>query len=209
MLDNLTALARGVCLVAALTVTAGRLEAQQGSARFDRPVTAAADQALFSQAVLGQANQARRRQGLAPLALDPRLTRAAADHAGNMARLATLGHVLPVRGQRDLRQRMDRLSVGYRNAAENIAQDKLFRLLGRPISKSSRGCAFTYGDTGEAVPVHSYASLAASTVGRWMASAKHRASLLSPRFRTAGGGVALDPGGAACGDLYVVMTFAG
>ena len=77
-----------------------------------------------------------------------------------MARLRTHSHVLPVRGQKDLSQRMHRQSLEFRKAAENIAMDKVYRLLGRPISMSSRGCSFVYDDTREPVPMHTYASLA-------------------------------------------------
>jgi uncharacterized protein YkwD len=113
-----------------------------------------------------------------------------------------------VRGQRDLSQRMHRQSLEFRKAAENIAMDKVYRLLGRPISMSSRGCSFVYGDTGEPVPRHTYASLARAVVARWLASPKHRSSLLSAGYARLGAGVGVDPGGANCGDFYLVQDFA-
>jgi uncharacterized protein YkwD len=171
--------------------------------QLDRP-----DQTLFNEAVLIFSNQVRRQHGRAPLRHDAALSRAAADHAENMARLRTHSHVLPVRGQRNLSQRMHRQSLEFRNAAENIAMDKVYRLLGRPISMSSRGCSFVYGDTREPVPVHSYATLARQVVNRWLASPKHRASLLSPTYRRLGAGIGVDPEGTACGDFYLVQDFA-
>ena len=125
-----------------------------------------------------------------------------------MARLKTHSHVLPVRGERELTQRLKRQSVSFRLAAENIAMDKVYRLLGRPISMNSSGCNFTYGDTREPVPKHTYASLAEQVVNRWLASPGHRKSLLSTRFQRLGSGVGIDPGGVACGDLYLVQNFA-
>lgn len=166
------------------------------------------DQTLFSEAVLIYSNAARRQQGRAPLRLDPGLARAAADHANNMARLRTHSHELPVKGQKVLSQRIKRQSVTFRQAAENIAMDKVYQLLGRPISMSSKGCNFVYGDTRQAVPIHSYASLAEQVVSRWLASPKHRASLLSPTYRRLGAGVGVDRDGPACGDLYLVQDFA-
>ena len=166
------------------------------------------DQRLFNEAVLIFSNQVRSRHGRAPLRGDAGLTRAAADHALNMARLRTHSHVLPVRGQRDLSQRMHRQSLAFRKAAENIAMDKVYRLLGRPISMSSRGCSFVYGDTGEPVPRHTYASLARAVVARWLASPKHRSSLLSASYARLGAGIGVDPGGANCGDFYLVQDFA-
>ena len=178
-------------------------------ARLQQPIAARGiDQGLFNEAVLYYSNAARRAHGRPPLANDPRLAEAAADHARNMARLRDHSHELPVRGQANLKQRMKRQSVSYRLAAENIAMDNVYRLLGRPISMSSRGCSFTYADTKGVVPIHTYASLAEQVVGRWLASPKHRASLLSGKFVRLGSGVGVDPGGAACGDLYLVQDFA-
>jgi hypothetical protein len=75
--------------------------------------------------------------------------------------------------------------------------EKVLRLLGRPIATGAEGCRFTYADTGEPVPVHTYASLARSAVARWMASPGHLASLLSPGFRRIGSAVAPRPEGTA------------
>jgi uncharacterized protein YkwD len=169
----------------------------------DRP-----DQSLFNEAVLIYSNEVRRQHGRAALRPDPGLSRAAVDHARNMARLRTHSHVLPVRGQADLSQRMHRQSLEFRKAAENIAMDKVYRLLGRPISMAHQGCSFTYGDTNQPVPIHTYASLAEEVVSRWLASPKHRASLLSNGFQRLGAGVGVDPKGPACGDFYLVQTFA-
>ncbi len=196
------------CAILLLSAAAGAAGAQQLPSRMNQPISDRPDQALFAEAVLIYSNAARRQAGRPPLALDPRLTQAAADHARNMARLRTHAHVLPVRGQKDLKQRMQRVSASYRNAAENIAMDKVYRLLSRPISMSSRGCDFIYGDTKQQVPVHTYASLAQSVVNRWLASPKHRSSLLSAKFTRLGSGVGVDPDGPACGDLYLAQTFA-
>lgn len=168
----------------------------------------APDQALFGEAVLRFSNAARRANGRAPLRLDARLGRAARDHARNMARLRTHAHVLPVRGETDLAQRMHRQSLKFRLAGENIARDKVLRLLGRPVSAAHEGCSYTYFDTGLPVPRHTYATLAEQVVKRWLASPGHRASLLSGSFSRLGAGVAVDPGGTACGDVYLVQTFA-
>ena len=111
----------------------------------DRP-----DQALFNEAVLLYSNSARRAHGRPPLRADIGLSRAASGHAANMARLRTHSHELPVRGQAKLGDRLHRQSTAFRMAAENIAMDKVYRLLGRPISVRSEGCRFTYDDTARA-----------------------------------------------------------
>ena len=204
MRGALRLLAAGIVLF-----TAGTADAMDARARLAQPIPLdRPEQALFAEAVLMYSNEVRRQHGRAALRPDPALVRAAADHARNMARLRTHSHVLPVRGQANLSQRMHRQSLEFRTAGENIAMDKVYRLLGRPISTAHQGCSFTYGDTHEPVPVHTYASLAQEVVARWLASPKHRASLLSPGFRRLGAGIGVDASGPACGDFYLVQTFA-
>ena len=202
---------RALCLLAASLVMLGGATAHgmDAGVRLNQPVALdRPDQSLFNEAVLIYSNAVRRQHGRPALRPDPGLSRAAVDHARNMARLRTHSHVLPVRGQADLKQRMHRQSLEFRKAAENIAMDKVYRLLGRPISTAHQGCRFTYGDTKEPVPIHTYDSLAQEVVARWLASPKHRASLLSPGFQRLGAGVGVDPKGPACGDFYLVQTFA-
>ena len=205
-------LARLLALALALPLLgagAGLAGTDQLPRAFHQPISVERpDQALFNAAVLYYSNAVRAAHGRAPLRPDAGLSRAAAEHAINMARLRIHSHELPVRGQAKLAQRMHRQSLKFRQGAENIAKDKLFRLLGRPISMSSRGCQFTYADTRQAVPIHTYASLAEQVVARWLASPGHRASLLSRSYRRLGAGVGVDPHGPACGDLYLVQDFA-
>lgn len=199
-----------VLIVLAAVAGPGRaLDPGQVPSRLNQPISPAGiDPALFNEAVLLFSNAARRQHGRAPLTVDPALAQAATDHARNMARLRTHSHELPVRGQARLKQRMKRQSVSYRMAAENIAMDKVYRLLGRPIALKHQGCTFFYSDTNQAVPIHTYASLAHQAVSRWLASPKHRESLLSRRFVRLGSGAGVDPGGTACGDVYLVQNLA-
>ncbi|MBP7000143.1 CAP domain-containing protein [Amaricoccus sp.] len=164
---------------------------------------------MFQEAVLFYVNVERRRAGQRPLADDPKLARMAAGHAANMAAQRLMSHRLATPKGGRLVERLDVSGVAYRRAGENIAMEKAFRLIGRPISTRAAGCAFTYADTGEPVPRHSYASLADAAVARWMASKGHRANILDPNFRRMGAGAAIDPGGPACGDVYLAQNFAG
>ena len=172
------------------------------------PVSASKpNQQLFNEAVLIYSNAVRKQNGRAPLRLDPALARAAGNHAANMARHKKMSHELPVRGQKVLKQRMNKQSVSYFLAAENIAMNKVYQLVGRPVSASSKGCQFVYSDTNKPVPIHTYASLAQQAVARWAASPKHRSSLLSKKFTRIGSGLGVDPSGPACGDTYMVQNF--
>lgn len=197
-----------VLLAATLGLTRIGLAAELPAQFHQTIVIETIDRGLFDAAVRHFSNIARAQNGQPPLKADAKLVRAANDHARNMAKLKSHSHQLPVRGQERLVQRMDRQSLRYRTAGENIAKDKVYRLLGRPISQNSRGCQFVYGDTKQAVPVHTYASLAEQVVARWMASPKHRAALLSPNFGRIGNGVGVDPSASGCGDFYLVQNFA-
>ncbi|MEM8571908.1 MAG: CAP domain-containing protein [Pseudomonadota bacterium] len=193
----------------AAALAAGPLGAQTVPNHLHQTIpTGRPDQALFDEAVLLFSNAARRHHGRAPLVGDPALAQAASDHAKNMARLKTHSHELPVRGQRDLSQRIKRRSVSFRLAAENIAMDKVYMLLGRPISAKFNGCNFRYGDTREPVPAHTYASLAQQVVSRWLASPGHKKNLLNRKYERIGSGIGVDPNGQACGDFYLVQNFA-
>lgn len=205
-----TAIAVALAL-AGCAPTAGpsRIDDATLPARFHKPVAPdALDAGLFDAAVLAYVNGERAQAGLAPFRRDASLFRAAQDHATNMAALRTHSHRLPVEGGARLVQRMDRQGVRYRVAGENIGMEKLYRLVGRPISIAADGCRFTFADTKEPVPLHTYATLAQSAVARWMASPKHRASILRQDFARMGSGLGIDPGGIGCGDVYLVQNFA-
>ncbi|WP_299134841.1 CAP domain-containing protein [uncultured Amaricoccus sp.] len=183
--------------------------AEKVPSRLNQPISPdGIDQKLFDEAVLIYSNAARRGRGLAPLSRDAKLARVASDQARNMAKLRMHSHALPIKGQSGFKERLDRQSLSYRNAGENIAMNKVYRLVGRPISTKMSGCSFTYGDTNQPVPIHTYATLAQDVVAKWLSSPKHRASLLSPGFRRLGSGVGVDPKGVACGDVYLVQDFA-
>lgn len=201
--------ATGIAVAFVSMLSGGWVEAQTIPRHLHQKIsTSKPNPQLFNEAVLLFSNAARRKHGRSPLTLDPALALAANDHARNMARLKTHSHDLPVRGQRDLSQRIKRRSVSFRLAAENIAMDKVYRLLGRPISANYSGCNFRYGDTKEAVPAHTYASLAQQVVSRWVASPGHKKNLLNKKYQRLGAGIGVDPDGPACGDFYLVQNFA-
>lgn len=166
--------------------------------------------ALFSAAVRYYSNVERCQRGLQTFTGDPNLLQAAMAHSANMARANNMSHTLNVRGQRTLRDRMNTFNVSKRVAAENIAQNFLYAIVGRPISTSRSGqCGFRYADTGSVVPQHSYSSLAAVQVAAWMGSSKHRANLMNRRVVRMEAGIGYAPDRATCGRLYVTQNFAG
>jgi len=78
-------------MAASLCVAApGVAEPARVPDRLNAPIAVSQpDQRLFNEAVLLYSNAVRKEHGRAPLQLDPGLSRAAVDHAGNMARLRT------------------------------------------------------------------------------------------------------------------------
>ena len=165
-------------------------------------------QEIFNATVVHYMNLERCRRGLAPFALDPRLLAAAATHSRNMAADESFSHRSRHAGQQTMAQRLKYAGVRAATAGENISMDKLFALIGRPIStKSSGKCQFFYVG-GEPVPMHSYNSLAKQAVARFMASSKHRANILNPRFVRGATGLGIDQSSATCGDIYITQDFA-
>jgi len=169
----------------------------------DRP-----SQETFNAAVVHYMNAERCRRGLAPFALDSGLLKAAATHSRNMAADENFSHKSRRAGQQTMAQRINGAGVRASTMGENIAMDKLFAIIGRPISTKSTGrCQFYYVG-GDPVPMHSYKSLAQQVVARFMSSSKHRTNILNPRFVRGATGIGIDQGGAACGDVYITQDFA-
>lgn len=207
---NLFKLVLGAALLAAvptLSQAAGCSGGLPGQAS-QHVNSAQPSQAVFNAAVLHYLNVERCQRGLSPLQPDAGLLNAAAGHSRNMAKDRNFSHQSRHAGMRDLPQRLKGAGVSFNAAGENIAMEKLYVLLGRPISAKMAGkCQFTYTN-GQAVPMHSYASLAQEVVQRLMASPKHRANILNARFQRAGSGLGVDPAGPACGDIYITQDFA-
>lgn len=94
-------------------------------------VTAAAPSVAIpptEQAIIDLTNQQRMLNGLAPLAASGKLVQAAQIHAGNMAQLDQMSHVLTGVAQPDLVSRAQAVRYGYAKLGENIA----FRYAGAP-----------------------------------------------------------------------------
>jgi uncharacterized protein YkwD len=120
-------------------------------------------------------NAERRSRGLAPLAANARLARAAQRHARDMVARAYFSHV----------------SLSGRSFADRL----------RAVNYA-RGCAWSGGET--LAWGTGRAASPASRVAAWLRSPPHRAILLNSGFREAGIGIALGaPGDARAGATYV------
>lgn len=164
----------------------------------------------FSASVRYFTNIERCRRGLTPVQSDPTLFQAALGHSDYMARTRNLSHTSNVSGARTMSDRMRKAGVRNRTAAENIGQNFLFAIVGRSISTTTRGaCKFTYADTGQPVPQHSYSSLAQAFVASWMASSGHKTNLLNKRFDRMEAAFGFASDAATCGQIYASQNFAG
>lgn len=178
---------------------------------FERPVEAGGvDQWLFSEAVTRQVNEVRCDRGLAPLAADEAVTRAAAYHSGDMVVRGFFSHESPVAGRRTPSDRLDQVGARHSRAAENIARTSIFAFdRERFFIRDQANCVFSLTPDGPPVPRRSYAGAAERLVDGWMDSAGHRRNILDPALTRHGAGAAVRPDPATCGELIVTQVFAG
>lgn len=114
----------------------------------------------MEQALLEEANTARRRHGAGPLRRDPRLDRAAAAFARELAARQEIDHVSVRPGRRTFRQRIHAEGVRARLAGENLV---------RMTASAS--------------------ALPDRAVAAWLRSPGHRSNLLERRFTRTGIGI--------------------
>ncbi len=168
------------------------------------------DQWLFDEAVRSAVNVERCRRGVAPLAGDPALARAATYHSGDMASLDFFDHSSPVLGRTSLRDRYREVGADYPRVAENLAEISLLDLGGGHFFVRDRAaCVFSRTAESPPIPLRTYAGAAEALVALWMKSAGHRRNLLDPAMTRHGAGAAIRPGSETCGDLVVAQDFAG
>ena len=99
-------------------------------------------------------------------AADPALSRAAADHARNMARLRTHSHVLPVRGQaRPVAADAPPVARVPHGGGEHRHGQGLSAARPADLDRRTRAAASPMATPSEPVPIHTYASLAQEVVG--------------------------------------------
>ncbi len=134
----------------------------------------------FVRAALCAINAVRAKYGLRPLRLDPRLTRAAEQHARDMVRRGYFSHTAP----------------GGRSFLARIVKSGYLR----------RARAWTVGEN--IAWGLSAAARPSTTVEMWMNSPPHRANLLSPVFEEAGIGLAAGvPGQPGAPGLTYTVDF--
>lgn len=177
--------------------------------RYDTRVDSASfDPVLFDAAVLAATNKRRCANGLAPLAADTGLRRAATVHSSDMVELDFYDHTSPAPGRRKMTDRLNAAGVSYRAAAENIGRTSLLKLVsGKPYTVTDRAtCAYAYD--GVPIEAHSYRSLAEKFLQTWEASSQHRRNLFSDSYTRLGTGAGFEQNPQTCGDFIATQNFA-
>lgn len=163
-------------LLAAVAAGASPASAATGCASADG-VPAKASAVTLANAALCLVNQERSSRGLAPLALNRRLTRAATGHARDMVRRNYFSH--DSLGGGDFVDRIRKTGYVTRHAFPSLGED----------------LAWGSGPLGTPRAI----------VQGWMESPGHRANILYRNFREAGIGVAFgDPGAGEEGATYAL-----
>lgn len=127
------------------------------------PAAPTADVETVARELVDEVNRARRANGVARLRRDPRLDRAALEHAQELATRRTLDHTSTDPARRTMTMRIEAAGGTWSSAAENLAN------MSGPAS-----------------------GVAARTVQGWLGSAGHRRNMLGGAYTDTGVGVALD-----------------
>lgn len=167
------------------------------------------DQGLVDAAIRAEINYQRCRAGLPPVAEAGGLRKVAGQHAKWMARARSLSHNSKTPGQTTATARLKASGLRFRAGSENIGQIARFQIDGRSFRIADAGTCGFLGSNGQAIPPHSYASLARTIVGLWMESSAHRRNILDRKVSRVGSGVGFDGKAPYCGNYYVSQSFAG
>lgn len=168
------------------------------------------NQKLLDTAIRAEVNFHRCRAGLAKVGnAGSGLARQAEKHSVWMAKRQQLTHKSTVPGASTLRQRVKAAGVSFRTGSENIGMVHRYKIDNRRFKiLSSSKCKFaTY--QGEALPAHSYASLARHVVELWMDSPSHRKNILDRKVNKVSSAVAFDPNAQYCGRFWLTQNFIG
>ncbi len=168
------------------------------------------NQNLFDDAVRVEVNFHRCRAGLRPVGdAGNSIVKIAHGHSNWMASRQILSHKSTVPGKATLRQRIKSTGVSFRTGSENIGMVHRYRIDNRRFKiADSSSCQFTTMD-GQALPAHSYASLARHIVQLWMESPGHRKNILDGRVTKTAVAVSFDPRAPHCGRFWVTQNFIG
>lgn len=168
------------------------------------------DQGLLEAAIRAEVNYHRCRAGLRDVSdAGSALAKQAEKHSIWMAKTQQLTHRSTVAGAATLQQRVKNAGLKVRTGSENIGMVHRYQIDNHRFKiLNSSACQFaTY--EGQALPAHSYASLARHIVNLWMESPGHRRNILDKKVSRMSAAVAFDPNAQYCGRFWVTQNFVG
>lgn len=168
------------------------------------------NQSLLESAIRTEVNFHRCRAGLNPVGgAGNGLSKQAKNHSVWMAKTQQLTHRSTVAGSSTLKQRIKNAGIRIRTGSENIGMVHRYQIDNKRFKiVSSNACQFTTYE-GQALPAHSYASLARHVVTLWMNSPGHRKNIMDRRVSKMSTGIAFDPKAQYCGRFWVTQNFVG
>ena len=168
------------------------------------------NQSLLEDAIRAEVNFHRCRAGLSNLGdAGNGLTREAYNHSKWMARTQQLTHKSTVAGAATLKQRFKNAGIRVRRGSENIGMVHRYQIDNKRFNiLDSSACKFQTQE-GQALPAHSYATLARHIVTLWMNSPGHRKNILDRRVTKMSAAVAFDPKAKYCGRFWLTQNFIG
>lgn len=168
------------------------------------------DQDLLDIAIRNEVNFHRCRAGISQVRdAGNGLARQAMKHSLWMAQSQQLTHRSTVPGASTLSQRVKASGVSFRTGSENIGMVHRYQIDNQRFKiLSASQCKFATFD-GNALPPHSYASLARHIVTLWMDSPSHRKNILDRKVKKVSTAVAFDQNAQYCGRYWLTQNFIG
>jgi len=168
------------------------------------------DQNLLDAAVRTEVNFHRCRAGMRNLGnAGQRLSGQSKVHSQWMAKHRKLSHKSNVRGSNTLTNRLKTAGVKFRAGAENIGMVSRYQIDNQRFRIVNAGACQFANNKGQALPAHSYASLARHIVNMWMNSPGHRKNILNRKVTHVSTAVAFDPKSNYCGKFWLTQAFVG
>ena len=168
------------------------------------------NQNLMDDAVRSEVNYHRCRAGLGPLAsAGAPLAKEARGHSRWMAKSQQLTHRSTVPGRASLRQRVKAAGVSFRTGSENIGMVHRYQIDNRRFKIADAGQCQFVASNGQALPAHTYATLARHIVDLWMNSPSHRKNIVDRDVSKVSTAVAFDPKAKYCGRYWFTQNFIG
>lgn len=158
-------------------------------------------------------NQLREDKNELALLPSEELNSAAQKHAMAMVEYDFFSHTSPLKGLRNLNDRLAKEGIKNVYAAENLSLEFAIELnTNQPfyarLDPNDAKPVFSLDHNGQAIPMRSYKALAMQTSQSWSASKKHRLNILKGVYDSVGVGAELTRNAQQVPIVKIVMVFA-